>query len=122
MSNVIDGTTITTYRGDTVIIPLKDIPTDKNYTLYISVYDLDTHKEIFKISSQTLGQSTKDMIIPAETMKLCKVPAGESYKDFGWVVKACYEGTENTWELNGNDDMGAEYIIRVYFQRSEGDE
>lgn len=116
-----DDGNITLYQGDSGSIPFEDIPTDKNYKVYFSIYDTDRNiigDEIYLMSN---NQSNITIEIPASLTDLLTVGEYDDYTEYYYGLKIC--DIDTGWEdtlLIGNSDIGDLNTITVYPKKTEG--
>lgn len=86
-----EGKDIFLYQGDTGNITFKNLPTDKNYNVYLSIYDPDENK-IIKELLGTYTQSAGTVLFSVNEDISNSLPVG----DWVYGVKICSGGSEDT--------------------------
>lgn len=81
--------TITLRQGDSAKIDIENIPNDKEYDLYFSVYDKN-RKIIFELKENPVERAVTFKIKPKHS-NLLTVPTGQKTETYFWAVKRCYE-------------------------------
>ena len=85
-------------QGDSGNIPFEDLPKDKAYNVYFSIFNEETQKVVKEISGN-FNQSTGEAVIPFAPSATNDVPVGE----YTFALKTCYTDTntglvtEDTW-------------------------
>lgn len=108
-------------QGDSGEIPFEDLPTDKNYKVYFSIYDSNRDIIGSEISFYSNYEPVVRVSIPAILTDLLEVSRYSDYQEYYYGVKICDEATN--WEdtlLIGDKDIGEPNIITVYPKRTEG--
>lgn len=80
---------ITLRQGDNAELSIEDIPEDKEYDIYFSIYD-SNRNIIFELREIPVNGSVTFKITPANT-ELLTVPDGQKTANYFWAVKRCYE-------------------------------
>ena len=86
-----DGKNLFIRKGDTGNVVYRGLPTDKNYTVYHSIYDPDTYKILGEIPG-TFTQATGAVVFSFDTDYTDNLPVGE----WEYGLKICAGGTEDT--------------------------
>lgn len=86
-----EGKNLFIRQGDTGNITYKNLPTDKNYSVYHSIYDPDTYKILGEIQG-TFTQATGTVIFAFGVDFTDDIPVGE----WEYGLKICAGGTEDT--------------------------
>lgn len=116
-----DDGNITLYQGDSGAIPFEDIPTDKNYKIFFSIYNADRTIVGDEVSLFSNYQSQITIEIPASLTDLLTVGEYDESTEYYYGIKIC--DTETGWEdtlLIGNSDIGDLNTITVYPKKTEG--
>ena len=119
-----EGKNLFIRKGDTGNIVFTNLPKDKNYAVYFSVYDPDT----YKIMSETQGvftQASGTVVFAFGTEFTDNLPVG----DWEYGLKICFNGTEDTVLPRAYTDETTGEIVRepapqftVWEKVTEGDE
>lgn len=86
-----DGQNLFIRQGDTGNIVYKNLPTDKNYSVYHSIYDPDTYKILGEIQG-VFTQATGTVAFTFGTDYTDTLPVGE----WEYGLKICAGGSEDT--------------------------
>lgn len=86
-----DGKNLFIRKGDTGNIIYKNLPTDKNYSVYHSIYDPDTYKILGEIQG-TFTQASGTVVFTFGTDYTDNLPVGE----WEYGLKICAGGSEDT--------------------------
>lgn len=86
-----EGKNLFIRQGDTGNVVYKNLPTDKNYTVYHSIYDPDTYKILGEIQG-TFTQASGSVVFSFGTTYTDTLPVGE----WEYGLKICSNGTEDT--------------------------
>lgn len=84
------------FKGDSGSLIFKNLPTDKNYTLFFAIVDEETGKIINEIFTNTLYLSEITLDIPVTFTNDLKIDSGESERIFKYGVKICCGIEEHT--------------------------
>ena len=103
-------------QGDSWSFKVTGIPDD--YTVYYSVYEIDTREIIFEINTTPENEETTIEVTPVETDKL-QVEDGKKYKKYGYGIKRCKDGFEDT-VIIGNKQIGEINVLKIYPKITEG--
>ena len=79
-------------QGDTGNISFSGLPTDKAYSMYLSVYNPDDENILKELVATTYAQSTGVAIFTLDENFTNALPVG----DWVYGLKLCSEGTEDT--------------------------
>lgn len=117
------------YQGDSGMLTVEDLPTDKDYTVYFSMYDNKRNIIGFELNINAYAGTTPNTIryksvtfaIPASLTDLLTVPKGEDTAEYYYGLKICESGTnmEDTLVIN-DGDIGDINTITVYPKKVEG--
>lgn len=112
---------ITMYQGDSGSIPFEDIPTDKNYKVFFSIYDGERNPVGDEIYLYSNNLPVITIEIPASLTDLLTVGEYDDYTDYYYGLKICdtITGSEDTL-LIGNSDIGDLNTLTVYPKKTEG--
>lgn len=111
---------ITLIQGDSGQLVLNNLPTDKNYTVYLGIQDKNRKPIGNELSVETNKNSTVPFIITSELTDLLTVPKGEETESYYYGVKLCsVDGIEDTL-LIGDSQIGDKNTITVYPKKVEG--
>ncbi|MBO7735320.1 MAG: hypothetical protein J6S67_22330 [Methanobrevibacter sp.] len=81
--------TITLRQGDSAEIGIEDIPDDRPYDMYFSIYDIN-RKIMFELKENPINRAVTFKIEPKHS-DLLTVPTGQKTANYFWAVKRCYE-------------------------------
>lgn len=110
---------IETYQGDSGTLVVEELPTDRNYSLYFSIYN-DKRQIIGETEPIALnGATMKSIPIEASLTDLLTVPKDEDYAEYYYGLKLCVNGEEDTLIID-DGDIGSLNIVRVYPKKVEG--
>ena len=111
---------ITLVQGDSGELVLDGLNTDKNYTVYFSVYDSHRNAIGSEISVSSNRSSTVVIVLSAQFTDLLTVPKKEAAAIYYYGIKVCdTDGFEDTVCV-GDKDIGELNIITVYPKTVEG--
>lgn len=79
-------------QGDTGNIIVKGLPKDKNYSVYLSVYNPDENKILAELLAASYSQATGVAIFTYDEDFSNSLPVGE----WVWGLKICANGSEDT--------------------------
>lgn len=79
-------------QGDTGNITFSGIPTDKNYSVFLSVYNPDTNNIIKEIEHTSFTQATGIALFAIDEETSNSLPVG----DWVYGLKICAGGSEDT--------------------------
>lgn len=123
MAFIVDEETgdITLVQGDSGKLIVEGLPTDKNYTVYFSVYDDKRKPVASEVFMSTSGSSIVTLVIPAELTDLLKVPQGEDSSEYYYGLKLCHEdsGLEDTLSIGDKNPWDLK-TMTVYPKQVEG--
>ena len=115
---------MTLYQGDSDYYTLEDMPTDQEYTAYMSFYDSNRKPIGEELDSKLEGSPICTFFIPSSQTDLFKVPKDEETAEYYFGVKLCHTDDEGnkieTTVLIGNSNMGDLNTITVYPKKTEG--
>lgn len=117
-----DNGNITLVQGDSGELVISNLPTNKNYTIYLAIQD-EKRKPIGKeIFVPTNKQSSVRFVFLPELTDLLTVKQSEETAEYYYGVKLCHSDTnlEDTL-LIGNSVIGGMNTITVYPKKVEGD-
>lgn len=80
---------ITLRQGDSAEIGIEDIPDDREYDMYFSIYD-SNRKIIFELKEVPVDRAVTFKLTPEDT-DLLTVPIGQKTGNYFWAIKRCYE-------------------------------
>ena len=108
MTILSSGQNIYMRQGDTGNISFSGIPTDKAYTVYLSVYNPDTEKIIKEIQHTTFVQAQGQALFKLDETTSNSLPVG----DWVYGLKICYsgDGSEDTILPRSYTDDSGELI------------
>ena len=86
-----DGLNLYIRKGDTGQVNFKGLPTDKNYSVYLSIYNPDTFNIIKEIQA-TFTQATGNALVSFSDTISDTLPVGE----WEYALKICAGGSEDT--------------------------
>ena len=86
------GQNIYLRQGDTGNITFTGLPKDKNYTVYLSVYNPDTEKILKETTATSFTQATGVAIFTFDEDFSNSLPVGE----WTYGLKICADGSEDT--------------------------
>lgn len=117
----------TTIQGDSGHIVIEDIPTDKNYIIFLGVQNSKRQQVGSELYINSNQQDTVDFFLSGEYTDQWTVPKNKETETYYYAVKICYippEGsvensTEDTAVLDDND-ISIYNEITVYPRRVKG--
>lgn len=115
---------ISLIQGDSIEIPLKGIPTDKNYQIYFAMQDKERHPIGTEIMMESFNWPEVVIFVAGDLTDLLTVPEEQKKEIYYYGIKSCYideDGTktEDTYIL-GNGIIGGLNTITVYPKKVEG--
>ncbi len=112
---------ISLIQGDSGLLTISGIDTDKNYTVYFAVQDASRNPVGNEISLSTNNQSSVVFQLTGDFTDLMTVNKNEPFATYYYGIKVCDSvgQTENTLVL-GNGEMGSQNTITVYPKKVEG--
>lgn len=115
---------ISIIQGDSMEIPLKGIPTDKNYAIYFAMQNKDRTPIGTEVMVESFNSPEVIIFVTGDLTDLLTVPEGQKKETYYYGIKACYvedDGTkvEDTYIL-GNGTIGSLNSINVYPKKVEG--
>lgn len=119
--------TITFYQGDSGIITFTGLDKGTNYQVYFGIYDLTTSKPIVnELMKESKGQESITFELTAEYTGLIPVDVEAQKSTYGYGLKTCLNGVENTRipgasVKNGKIIMNPAPKVNVYYKKVEGD-
>lgn len=107
-------------QGDDGHYVVEDIPTDKNYEAYFSVYDEDG-KIINELKAETNNENFVKFVFPPTFTDEWAVKRGEEEATYYFAIKLCYgfNQIEDTLVI-GNKTIYDKNIITVLAKQVEG--
>lgn len=84
-----DTGTITLRQGDSAELTIENIPDDRAYRVFFSIYDSE-RKIVFELEETPEEGSVTFKLKPADT-QLLTVPTNQKTSTYYWAVKRCYE-------------------------------
>ena len=116
----------TTIQGDSGHIIIEDIPTDKNYIVFLGVQNSKRQQVGDELHINTNQENTVDFFLSGEYTDLWTVPKNKEYETYYYAIKICYvssslgeHSTEDTAILDDND-ISIYNEITVYPRRVKG--
>ena len=123
MAFVVDEDTgdITLVQGDSGEITVNGLPTDKNYSIYLSFYDENRKIIGTEANAQTGYAAIKTFTVPSSLTDLLKVNKDEEYTIYYYGIKLCDSttGYEDTICINDSKIGDLNYVY-VYPKKVEG--
>ena len=122
MSELIEGTTINVFQGDSVTIPFVEFP--ENSVVYFAVRDKKTNNLMFdEIRGIVDNNGNIDIEISKETLDKIPVNLNDKYTSYYYGLKKVDEetGKEDTILLGDNPVFGENYLFNVYRKKVEGE-
>ena len=112
---------ISLIQGDSVTLVISGINTDKNYTVYFAVQDINRKPVGNEISVSTNYQSSVIFQLTGDFTDLLAVNKNEPFATYYYGIKVCDSTSqyENTLSL-GNNNIGSLNTITVYPKKVEG--
>lgn len=115
---------ISIIQGDSMEIPLKGIPTDKNYAIYFAVQDKERKPIGTEIMVESFNSPEVIIFVSGDLTDLLDVPEGQKKETYYYGVKSCYldeDGTkvEDTFIL-GEGTISSLNMMTVYPRKVEG--
>lgn len=115
-----DGQNLWMYKGDTGNIIFSGLPTDKAYSVYMSIYDESGEKILKEIEATNFSLGVATFVINEAISDTLKV--GE----FTYALKICAGGSEDTVIpetklVNGVYEAQPAPVFEVKYKRVEGD-
>lgn len=115
---------ISIIQGDSMEIPLKGIPTDKNYAIYFAMQDKDRIPIGTEVMVESFNSPEIIIFVTGDLTDLLTVPEGQKKETYYYGVKSCFveeDGTkvEDTYIL-GNGTIGSLNTLTVYPKKVEG--
>lgn len=100
---ITDNGIIKIIQGDTGIIPIPNIPTDKNYEVYLAIRKKDRSLVTPEIMKNSNYQDKVEFKISKQISELLTIPANAKCGLYYWGVKLCdaNTGLEDTMVLGG---------------------
>lgn len=116
-----DEGNMTTYKGDTILFDVNNVPTDLNYTVYFGVYDDNGNSIIPEQSVIANYNSTVTFEVKPYVTDMVIIPAGKKSVTYRYGIKACnFENqVEHTQTVDGVD-VGEETKITFVRKQVEG--
>lgn len=107
-------------QGDDGYYVVENIPTDKDYLAYFSVFN-ENGTFINETIANTLGENFVKFIFPPSTTDEWKVNKGDEEATYFFAIKLCYgvDQIENTLVI-GNKTIYGKNKITVLKKESEG--
>lgn len=99
MSLIIDNDgTISLYQGDSGELVISGLDSDKNYTVYFAIQDLDRNLIGQELQVAVTKSDTVTFVLTPEYTDLLTVPKNKPYEIYFYGVKACEldKNIENT--------------------------
>lgn len=121
MSVEVDGTTITTFVGDSCVIIFTGL--EEGMVVYLGVRDRKTNKPIFdEIKSIADSEGEVQFVIPPELTNKFDIKLPQTVAIYNYGIKVVDESTgeENTVLLGENPQFGETYILKAYLKKVEG--
>ena len=112
---------VTLVHGDSGSITFEDLPTDKNYKVYVSVYNKDRELIGSERSYNSNYQPIITISFPVSVTDLLTVDKDNDYEVYFYGIKICdpNTGTEDTLLL-GDKEIGDLNVITVFPKCTEG--
>lgn len=115
----IDGS-ITLIQGDSGLLAVEKINTDKNYKVYFAIQDKKRKPVGRELIREANKESCVEFEIPSSLTDLLVVPKKQESEEYYYGIKLCDEfGFEDTALIN-NSEIGDLNIITVYPKKAEG--
>lgn len=89
---IANGKNIEMFQGDTGNLIFSGIPTDKTYSVYMSLYDTGNNKIKFEFQPVTSDTTTGKATFTVSSAVSDTLPVGE----WTYAVKICASGSEDT--------------------------
>lgn len=115
---------ISIIQGDSMEIPLKGIPTDKNYKIFFAMQDKDRLPIGTEVMVESFNSPEVIIFVSGDLTDLLVVPEGQKKETYYYGVKSCYTDedgtkTEDTFIL-GNGSIASLNTMSVYPKKVEG--
>jgi len=120
-----DNGNITLIQGDSGVLTVNGLPTDKSYTVYFAIKNANRQTVGSELSIEANGLDSVQFAIGASLTDLLTVPNGEESAEYYYGIKICTTDaitnieTEETLLL-GNLDISEMNTVTVYPKRVEG--
>lgn len=125
----INDTDLKLYCGDTGNLKISNLPTDKNYNVYLQVLNSKTQAKVFEIMVQSQQANNVIFSIDAAHSDLLTVSNINTPETYYWSIKLCdsVTGTEDTVipktvvdPITGNATFSKPYKLIVLYKMVEG--
>lgn len=115
---------ISLIQGDSMEIPLKGIPTDRNYQIYFAMQDKDRNPIGSEVMVESFNSPEIIIFVTGDLTDLLDVPEEQKKETYYYGIKACYideNGTkvEDTFIL-GDGSISSLNSLIVYPKKVEG--
>lgn len=126
MAFIVDEETghITLVQGDSGLLIVKGIDTNKNYQVYLSFYNSD-RRILGEIMVQSNYEDTVTFNIPPNLTNLLNVEISEDTAEYYYGLKKCFKDSQAEFALEdtliiGNGQLGELNAVTVYPKKVEG--
>ena len=118
--NIDDNGDVYIYQGDTGEIVVNGLPTNKDYTVYLTVKDIKRKTVGSELSINSNFKSFVKFVLSSAFTNLMTVPDDEDCAVYTYGIKLCDgEGTEDTLFVE-NTTFGEPNRVIVYPKKVEG--
>ena len=116
-----------TIQGDSGHIFVEELPTDKNYTVYLGVQDGKRNTIGSELYLESNNSDTVDFFLSGDYTDLWTVPKNKETETYYYAIKICYVPPSGSADLSTEDtaileenDMSIFNTITVYPRRVKG--
>lgn len=125
MAFIVDSSgNITLVQGDSGRYTIKGLPTDKDYTVYFSIYNEKRNAMGAEVSVQTNYSDTVSFVLSPALTDLLTVKKSQETATYYFGIKVCYEDTDGTTLEDTvtieDGDIGDLNTMTVYPKKVEG--
>lgn len=118
--NIDENGNITLIQGDSGSLVINGLKTDKNYTVYFAIQDINRKPVGNELQVNTNKASSIVFELTGDFTDLLTVPQNASCEIYYYGIKLCSDSTFEDTLLIGNGDIGSLNTITVFPKKVEG--
>jgi len=111
---------ITMIQGDSGSLSIEGLNTDKNYTVYLAIYDKNRIPAAKELYVNTNKSSSVIFELTGNYTDMMNVGRNEDYAIYYYGIKLCSDNGYEDTLLIGDGDIGSLNTIIVYPKKVEG--
>lgn len=118
--NIDENGTIYIHQGDTGEIVVSGISTDKDYTVFFAIKNLDRKTIGPELSVKSNYKSSVTFVLSGSYTDMLTVPDDEDFAIYHYGLKMCSDNSVEDTLFVVNSDYGQPNVVIVYPKKVEG--